>query len=525
MAGIIGSFVGAFSWMYFLRTSMGRVDTDLLQPFFLFLSSLFLLLIMETKEKKKIFIYSALCGLTLAFFVWWYFHNGIIIIDMFLLVVILLINKAKIKTIAISAILLGLFANPMFTYNGFSGLLSFIHHYFSIKSSTSLGFPNILKTITETSHISDSRLLLYILSYKTIDVLGLLGFIVSIKFLKLRIIPLLPIIGLGLMAFKAANRSIMFLAPFAGVGIGFFVDWFVSYLKTSKKVNDPTPLAVSIAASAVIIFGLSKISAINFVPQPSIAADIVNSFVNIKHKIKKANVVSWWDYGYAIEDIDSFATYQDGGAHGGARTYFIARAFSTDNQSQFYNTISYIDRFGIKSIDNSIKKGNKVTAVVDNVITYSKPIQHKDNYLLFTRDMISKFGAITYLGTWNFKLKKSFPMGYQMLSCNRFSKDVLGCYNVSFDLNKGLINGKIPLKRIIFVSNGLIRLKKDFNVKKGPTLELILRNNALVYALLCDERTYKTNFNQIYLLGNYNKKYFREVYNNFPSARMFKILQ
>lgn len=524
MAGIVGAFVGTFSWMYYLRTSMGRVDTDLLQLFFLFLASLFLMLLHKAKEKNRIFLYSALIGITLGFFGWWYEHNGIIIVYIVLMIFLLLIKKEKLSTILISVLLLGVFANPLFTYRGFSGLFSFFGNYLYIKSSTSGGFPNILKTITEAEHITDSKVLLYILSIKMVDILGLVGFLVSIKFLKAKIVPLLPIIGLGLMAFKSANRSIMFLAPFVGVGIGFIIDVGVNYLKTKGSLNSIKASLIGIVVAAIVILGLSKISAINFIPQPSIAPDIVHSFVQIKHKINKANIVSWWDYGYAIEDMDGFATYQDGGAHGGARTYFIARALSVDNQTQLYDTISYIDKFGIKSIDDAIKNGKKTTNMIKKVITYDKPIDHSTNYLLFTRDMIPKFQAITYLGTWNFKLKKSYPMYYQILWCSKFSSDVLYCANAKFDLKKGLINNRIPINRVIFSSNGYIKWEKRY-YKNGAIVELILKDNRLVYTLLCDKRTYNSNFNQIYILGNYNKKYFKEVYNNFPSARMFEFIK
>ncbi len=524
-AGLVGGFVGTFGWMYYLRTSMGRVDTDLLQLFFLFLASLFLMFAHQTKDRKRIFIYSALIGVTLGFFGWWYAHNGIIIVYMVLLIFLLAIRKEKLSTILISLLLLGLFANPLFTLRGFGSLIGFIEHYFSINTTVSGGFPNILKTITEAEHIADSRVLLHILTSKTLDIAGLIGFVASVRFLKIKIIPLLPILGLGLLAFKGANRSIMFLAPFAGAGIGFLIDSVISYIKIKYNSIEQIKLAsVGIAFTAITIFGLSKLSAINFVPRPSIVPDIIHSFVQIKHKIKKADIVSWWDYGYAIEDIDGFATYQDGGAHGGARTYLIARALSCDNQTQLYNTISYIDKFGIKSIDKAIENGEKTTNVIKKVITYKKPIANKHNYLLFTRDMIPKFGAITYLGTWNFKQKKSYPMYFQIMGCNGFKSDILYCYNTTFDLKKGFINGKIPLQKAIFSSNGYIKWQKNYG-HKGPILELILKGNSLVYALLCDTRTYKTNFNQIYILGHYDKKYFKEVYNNFPSARMFKFIK
>lgn len=522
MAGIIGGFVGTFSWMYYLRTSMGRIDTDLLQLFFLFLSSLFLLFIIETKENKRIYIYSGLTGLTLALFGWWYAHTGIILIYMTLLIFILIVNRIKTKIVLSAVLIFIIFANPLYVYSGFYNLFGFLHNYFIIENSTSSGFPNILNTITEAEHMPFSKIITYILSSKTVDIIGLIGFLISIKFLKMRTVPLLPVLGLGIMAFSGANRSIMFLAPFVGFGIGFFIDWLMSYLKErSSKNRLPLP-ALSITAAVLIIFGLSTVSAINFVPKPSIASDIVTSFIDIKHKINQANIVSWWDYGYAIEDIDSFATYHDGGTQGSAKTYFIAKGFLSDNQTEFHNIISYIDRFGIQSINEAIKEGADIRTIIDNVTHYSKKIEHKDNYLLFTRDMISKFQAISYIGNWDFKAKKSHPFGFNILMCTTFRNNRLKCSGNVFDLNEGLINNKIPIKRVVFSENGNMAMQKNY-FDKGVTLELILKGNRLIYAMVCDEKTYRTNFNQIYLLGNYKKDYFQEVYNNFPSARMFRI--
>jgi dolichyl-diphosphooligosaccharide--protein glycosyltransferase len=41
--------------------------------------------------------------------------------------------------------------------------------------------------------------------------------------------------------------------------------------------------------------------------------------------------------------------------------------------------------------------------------------------------------------------------------------------------------------------------------------------------LVADGPLFRSNFNQQYLLGNYDKRYFEEVYNDFPVARLFKV--
>jgi dolichyl-diphosphooligosaccharide--protein glycosyltransferase len=42
--------------------------------------------------------------------------------------------------------------------------------------------------------------------------------------------------------------------------------------------------------------------------------------------------------------------------------------------------------------------------------------------------------------------------------------------------------------------------------------------------LLTDILTFNSNFNQMFLLGRYDYKKFKEVYNNFPTARAFEVL-
>ncbi len=520
MAALAAGFVGNYSWMYYIRTSMGRVDTDLLQLFFLFMASFLTLKAAKAHDTRKTLIYAALTGLNFWLFAWWYGHTGAIVVYMGVLFLMLLIEKVPLIALIGAPIVVGIFANPLYTLSGINNLIGFFSHYLVVKHTWSGGFPNIMKTITETQHIADSRLLLYILSSKALDIIGILGLILAIVASRTKIIAILPVAALGLTAFTGSNRAIMFFAPFVGLGIGFLIDTLASNI--NRKAHLPKGIVPSSAmvATALLLFGISSYSAVKFIPAPSIAPDIIKSFVQLKHKIKKANVVSWWDYGYAIQDIDGYATYQDGGAHGGARTYLIARALSTDNQTELYHIISFIDRYGIKYIKKKIKEGEKTTQIIKEVLAYNKPIRAKNNYLLFTRDMISKFGAISYLGRWSFKLKKSFPIAYQFLSCSSFRNDTLLCSGNVFDLKKGLIDNRYPIKRLVISSNGHMKVNKQFH-DKGVTLELLLKNDMLIYALLCNDALYKTTFNQIYLLGNYDRNRLKEVYNNFPSARMF----
>ena len=528
IAGLTGAFVGAFSWMYAIRTAMGRVDTDLLQLFFLFSGSLLILLASETKSSRNRFIYSVLLGLNFLLFGWWYSHYGIDVVYLALLVVMLLIRKVELKQIGIAVLLFVIFANPLWVMSGFSGFIDFFVSYGKVKTVSTGDFPNIMKTITETEHISPSKVIVYILSNRVVDGIGMILSLGMLFALGFRAIPILPIVLLGLLAFKSSNRTVMFLAPFVGAGLGFVLDMVFRRLNF-KNLKAIHLNIMSFSVTAVLILVLLHMTAYKFVPMPSIQAPIVRSFLQVKKKVKKAAIFSWWDYGYAIEDMDGYATYHDGGAHGGARTYLVAKALISDNETLLYHVISFMDRYGVKPVMNAIEKDNISAGIaVKKAFDYSKPIKGKNNYVLFTEDMIGKYYAISYLGSWNFKSEKSRPDGYAMYFCRGFRNGIFYCDKGLVDTEHGYINRKIPIKRFLWVVNG--HIKKDINFHpNGVNVELCLtrkpNSNQLDvdFVLVCDDRVFNSNFNRMFILGDIDENKFEEVYNNFPYARMFKV--
>ncbi len=528
IAGIVGGFVGAFSWMYAIRTAMGRVDTDLLQLFFMFTGSLLVLLAYKTESDRKRLIYSALLGLNFLLFGWWYAHYGIDVVYFAILVVMLLIKRVKFSQIVFSSVLFILFSNPLWFIHGFSGFVDFFASYGKVKTVSSGDFPNIMKTITETEHINPAKVLLYILSNRAVDGVGLILSFAMLIVMRLKAIPLLPVFLLGLLAFKSSNRTVMFLAPFVGAGLGFVLDVVFSRVNLDKIKNTYLNLGASLS-TLVLIGALLVITAYKFVPMPSIQAPIVRSFLNIKKKVSKAAVFTWWDYGYAIEDIDGFATYHDGGVHGGARTYLVAKSLISDNGTLMYHIISFMDRFGVKPIMRAIRKDNKTAGeAVKLAFDYSKPIKDNFNYVLFTMDMVYKYYAISYLGSWDFKKRKSAPDGYLFYTCSGFKNNVFYCDRGIIDLNKGYISGKLPIKKFVYVLNGKVVKKIEFH-NKGLNVELCLtkRTNSksmiVDFVLVCDDKVFNSNFNRMFILGDYDKDRFEEVYDNFPYARLFRV--
>ena len=89
-AAIFGGLLGNFSYAYYVRSTMGRVDTDLLNIFFPILISLFLLLIRRENRYIKNIIYSVLAGISMTLFIWWYQKPGFLFVYIFFFVFYLL---------------------------------------------------------------------------------------------------------------------------------------------------------------------------------------------------------------------------------------------------------------------------------------------------------------------------------------------------------------------------------------------------------------------------------------------------
>ncbi|WP_035589211.1 STT3 domain-containing protein [Hippea jasoniae] len=527
IAGIAASVVGSFAWMYAIRTAMGRVDTDLLQLFFLFAGSLGVFAVSKTESEKRRYIYSFLLGLNFLLFGWWYAHFGIDVVYLLVLIVMLIIRKVPAKQIATSVLLFIIFANPLWVFSGFSGVFEFFNSYNKIKT-VSGNFPNVKLTITEAEHLNIAKTLKYMLSNPLFDTLGIVFAIAALLFMRWDAIPLLPIFLLGLLSFRSSNRMVMFLAPFVGLGWGFLLDMVMRFIAQRNKNELFLKISAAIIAFAVS-FSLLQFGAYRFVPAPSIAAPIIKSFEEIHNRFKKGVIFTWWDYGYAIEDIAGFATYQDGGAHGGARTYLVAHALSVDNQTLLYHTVSFMDRFGVKPVMKAIHDNISTRKAVERVFDYSKPIGSRDNYLLFSYDMIGKFYSISFLGRWDFKRKKSHPLSYEIFNCSGFKNGMFFCRQGNIDINRGLViigERAIPIKTLYFIEDGYVARTKSFEYPRGAYLELCFKKGkklTFLFGLLTNKEVVDSNFNRLFIMGDYNDKYFEEVYNNFPFVRMYRV--
>ena len=149
-SAVIGGLLGSFSYSYYVRSMMGRVDTDLLNIFFPILVSFFILLMKKDNSLKKNLVLSILAGLSMFMFIWWYEKTGFILVYLLCILVYLFIQKVENKNIALIAVTFCIASNPVYTFGSLGQLIDFFNAYFFPKPAGQIFWPDIMKTIIES---------------------------------------------------------------------------------------------------------------------------------------------------------------------------------------------------------------------------------------------------------------------------------------------------------------------------------------------------------------------------------------
>jgi len=522
LAGFGGALVLSTSYFYLVRTSIGRIDTDSLIVFFQFAIPLTILL---APQSKKRIIWLLIGGVLANLFYWWYLHSSLILVlYLFALMYIYLEDREQLLK---KFLLLTLFFNPVVLASGFLEITEKVHTYIvNFGKPLETGFPNVQVSIAELQKYSLDRLAASSIGNKYLFIAGLLGillFLIS----KWRVsILLIPTFLIGFLTFFGANRFLIFLAPFIGIGLGYALD--ILWKNLRRFVNDRLYTSYTLLGFLLLLLGAlySNNASFNFIPRPVLPPAIAQAFIKLKNITPKNAVIwTWWDYGYAIQYYAGRATYHDGGSQFSPKTYFVALSFTTADFDKMKNIINSVSICGAECIEELIKSGKKpedIKLLFENGKLTGGKFSQRPVYVLFTGDLINKFYWISYFGTWDFEKKRGTHLTVSMLGCKPISRFKLACTgNVNIDFRKGFVIFNAQKKEIPLMAY-VLRTKNDKRtyVIPGRSEGLILENvytfvpkNSLYF--LINKQTYNAIFNRLFILREYPQN-FSLVDEKFP---------
>ncbi len=578
-AGLLGGLVTTFCSEYYTRSSIGRIDTDMLNLFFPSLGAMLILLTVQAKSAQKTLLYAAFSGLSFYAFVWWYGKPGFTLAFFVVLIAGLVLRGDRLRIILTASMLFILFAFPAHFISGTGSITGFLENYWVFEDTAKQAvqdngtnpatFPNVFQTISEASKVPKSLVFQQVLTHPALGWTGFIGFAAFAFFHWRSLVPLLPILALGLLGFHSSRRFIMYLAPFIGIGLGYLLvlvfnfvlesaKQFTSPETNSKQKNVPVKKKKKNRGSAaaekrstngtapevqkntilhllkkpwvreVVVYGITGVfflvistqTAVSFVPAPSIPTPLYATFNKVRRRVPPDSaLLTWWDFGYALTDATGLATFHDGGSQFSPKTYFIARGLISHDPRELFNLTRFLATEGNSGIADNKSSPEKLLAAVNN----PADIPWDPIYLFFTADMIGKYGAFSRIGSWDLEKGGSNPKGYQNLRCQKIVNEKLECGPTVIDLKSGRINKRLPLKRVVQIMRGQVVGQKPYPHSNGYTLQIVMANpRQFSEVQLVEEDVFRSNFNQMFLLGRYDRNLYEETMNAFPMSRLYR---
>ena len=156
-------------------------------------------------------------------------------------------------------------------------------------------------------------------------------------------------------------------------------------------------------------------------------------------------------------------------------------------------------------------------------------------YLMLTDQMTGWIPSISKIGRWDIDLgapilakghKTGQNLVYNFLNCaDSKMPGLIRCNDSAVDLREGKIDGNSVLDLVVEARGGRLIGSKRFNDAELNMIQIMKdRNGEEAKVALLHEELFYSSFNQMFHLGRFDTKNFKLVYDDYPHARIFKLL-
>ena len=548
--GIIASTGMGLSSQYFLRSSIGYFDTDMLNLFFMYL--LFALVYLASRKqiwfKNIIFIISA--GLIGKFFLIWYPKPELIFLSFISLLIFSTFITKDLKKTLLNAVIFILLTGPNIYMDSLyilmknpylSGYLSANVQSQDLVNTTVLNFNNIFEYIGEAQKKPiidlfklENSLLIGLVSFVGLIIWGISNPVMFIGFAPLSFFFMLSII-LG-------QRALFYSLPFMWFGFGYFINFMAMKIISFRNLETNKNL-IYISISVVLI--IFTIIATNSYPKkttlPIFDTSTYKAMINMKNIVNDKNksvLVTNWSYGYQSLFYNDIPILIHPGMPSSPRHYFIARALTALDLEETSKILNYVASGNIEKINE--KK-------LDNFVNLSKDLlntekSNDDIYIMLTQQQrlwMNTTGAVAYWDIENnrphdFEGKTAYEF-YHLLKIKCDDLDLktftTKCTNSETSLEKnipvnlalGTWDGLPKLKRVIQIVDGKIEINQDYQNDEGNLVFQIVKNSKdnTSNLYIMHEAVFKSTYNKLFHLND--SEDYELVYDDYPDVKIYKV--
>jgi undecaprenyl-diphosphooligosaccharide--protein glycosyltransferase len=534
IAGLLGGAVGTFSSIYMLRTSVSNIDTEGGNLCFVWLLAWTIVSVRPGARLLRNLVYSALAGLCLAAFCRWYEQPGFWLAYAFTFALHLIAARFPLRQAVQLALLFAVCSNPLNAAGAFSEIVHFLNEYVFAHTgaSTPLDYASITQNISELQPLPVSSMMASIVDAPGVAAIGLVGFAALAVFQWRRVVALVPILALSALALWSARRFAIYLAPLVGLGWGFLLSAFVRCVV--RAPSERWLRLVEAATYGVAALGFLLLlgrTGYDTQPRTPISREFISSLRTLREQLEPdAAILTSWDWGYVVAAVSGAATFDDGKSPDPIVQYLYSRAITGDDPEEFARIAGFLGSHSRDVLHGFFDDRSSPEAGLASIAEAQFPVPAAV-HLLFTKRGVLEFAAHFRTGQWDFKRGRGPKRGYDVRLCNRTRETTFTCVkpgaqNLVVDIEGGTIQGNPLLRRCIVIRDGVVQREIEYpnQSNSNTVLQLIDRGSRDgMKGLFLDEVVYRSNFNQMYVLGKYDPTRFEEVYDDFPETRTFRL--
>ena len=526
LPGVVAAGGSGLSSAYLIRSSAGRIDTDMLNLGLLYIIFAAVIMAGRSATSRGALFWCISSGVLAKLFLCWYDRSVLVWLALVALIMVLIATRKRPFTLAGGTVLFiaisGLdFYNPLT-----SGYLM------TTLDVSNFKLPNTLATVTEAKKISFAALLKQATGSIELGIICLLGIFLWAVRHPLIAAVMSPLLGLALLNFVIGNRFIFYATPIMWFGFGYFLTTLAGYIQQnifSEKSNTWQHNAFS---SFMAVIGLSVAwtnTPTDYVPKPAFTKETLTGFsaINGQFNSNSTVVATWWDYGYASTFLNNLPVLHYGGAVNTATTHFMARALLDSKQTASLGTMKFLAKEGSQAISSFNSLETLHDAFADAINTPSPDI-----LVVVTNQVATWMSSISQIGNWNIEAGKPLvlrgnPSGaivnYTQLNCGLVGyPKTLSCSSAKFDLERGLVDGAPVLVGWAHSKDGITVRRKNFDHDGHLAVQIIQTGNR-INVFLMHRQLFESSFNELFYLGQIDHPSISLYYDNYPHIRIYKI--
>ncbi|WP_022851620.1 STT3 domain-containing protein [Limisalsivibrio acetivorans] len=523
LIGFAGALVTATSFEYTIRTSFGRVDTDILNLFFPVLVAYILTeLVLQRKELIK-YLLAIVAGVSMYLYILWYNHPSMQLFFSFSLIAALFVNKSNIRMITVSTVLFLVSSGPHFFLAGITDIMYTLRNFIITSETPSADtarfiFPSSSSTINELKQLDFLKTSRAVFEFASIAIPGFIGTILLFIFERKRTLLMLPILILSLMTFFVGIRFSMYATIFAGSGFAYLFFLAGRWLYNNYHPHELFKHLSTLPALILLVLTPFSSSWTITYNKPALLSEILDTAI-LTTELNNKPVFSWWGNGYMLQDLQQSKTFIDPGTHSKPVTNLIAKAIMNDNESDALSIFDYVYDNGLKGVYTAHETFNSLESYEDYITSYQS--DNSDYYLFLSEDMLHKTPSMKHMANWG-QTDSGSPL-ISHLRCKPTAEDELTCGALKVDMRNGIINGSAKIMSNVFVNSDGVAGRKDFDWDEGYYMVFMLINGEKVYnVMLMHDYVFNSQLIQMYILGNYDKSNFSLVTNGYPYTKVYK---